>query len=525
MTDPGPTGETPHMAPQRMAPMLDHAHHAALLRVLADMVASANVGAGGLVGLQLVVELAMTATGGAGAAFVEYGERGGRVVAACGEAGFLVGRPVVGLSKHGIPAGSGGPVVGETRLSEHTSDTGIQLHTGLTWMLRATALVGDVVAGSLQVYFKGEPGVVPEPGRSWARLLAACAAHIYAEGGGLPAYESGPAPLAIAVLDSDANVRSWNPAAERLTTRVAADVIGQPFPFPQPAVGQTVKHRISRGKWITIKATRLIGADTVALSMRPQSVTAERDHSRDLFLAVASHELRTPVTVIRGYADTLVEHWEALDESARREAVMVLGQRSRQLARLVDRLLTAASDAAFLLDGAPAVPFDLVDMLREVTAGLTAETRCAVSLALPTGLPKALGDRAGIATVVTELVTNACKYSPTRVQIDVTAGTDAQMVWFRVADRGVGIRQEHVEQAFERFWQLETGDQRGYSGVGLGLYLVRRIVERQHGWVSLRPREGGGTVAEVQLPLADELPGDGGARDEWPVADGPRRKC
>jgi signal transduction histidine kinase len=87
--------------------------------------------------------------------------------------------------------------------------------------------------------------------------------------------------------------------------------------------------------------------------------------------------------------------------------------------------------------------------------------------------------------------------------VQLTAGADAQTVWFRVADRGLGIRPEHTERAFERFWQLDSGDQRRYGGVGLGLYLVRRIVERQHGWVSLRPRDGGGTVAEVRLPRAD----------------------
>jgi two-component system phosphate regulon sensor histidine kinase PhoR len=81
-------------------------------------------------------------------------------------------------------------------------------------------------------------------------------------------------------------------------------------------------------------------------------------------------------------------------------------------------------------------------------------------------------------------------------------------VGFRVADRGIGVMAEHVERAFERFWQAETGDHRRYGGVGLGLYLVRQIVERQNGWVSLRPRERGGTVAEVRLRRADLGPGE-----------------
>jgi signal transduction histidine kinase len=186
-----------------------------------------------------------------------------------------------------------------------------------------------------------------------------------------------------------------------------------------------------------------------------------------------------------------------------------MGQRARELGRLVDRLLTTATDAAGLLDGAPGVPFDVIDALREVTADLAPDVRAGVRLDLPASLPKAAGDRAGIATVVTELVTNAVKYSPARVHVDVTAGADPQTVWFRVADRGVGIGPENVERAFERFWQLERGDQRRYGGVGLGLYLVRRIVERQNGWASLRPREGGGTVAEVRLPRADASVGEG----------------
>jgi len=116
--------------------------------------------------------------------------------------------------------------------------------------------------------------------------------------------------------------------------------------------------------------------------------------------------------------------------------------------------------------------------------------------------------------VLTELVTNASKYSTDWVEISLTAGADETTVWFRVADRGVGIRPEHVERAFERFWQLETGDQRTIGGVGLGLYLVRRIVERQHGWVSLRPRQDGGTVAEVRLPRADTSHQEAGDRDD-----------
>jgi signal transduction histidine kinase len=99
-------------------------------------------------------------------------------------------------------------------------------------------------------------------------------------------------------------------------------------------------------------------------------------------------------------------------------------------------------------------------------------------------------------------VTNAEKYSPPDTPIELCAALDGDTLRFRVTDRGIGIQPEHVEHAFERYWQAGAADRRRHPGAGLGLYLVRRLVERQNGWVSLRPRVGGGTTAEVRLPRA-----------------------
>jgi signal transduction histidine kinase len=219
---------------------------------------------------------------------------------------------------------------------------------------------------------------------------------------------------------------------------------------------------------------------------------------RDLFIAVTSHELRTPITVIKGFADTLVEHWDKLDPNGKRAAVQVIGQRADELAKLVDRLLATTTAPP----GAPVLaPFNLLAALREAAGELTGDLRRRLRPVLPAALPKAYGERASLATVVTELVTNAAKYSQHEVELHATA--DATTVMFQVADRGIGIAPEHVEQAFVRYWQADSGDRREYPGAGLGLYLVRRIVERQRGSVSLRPRDQGGTVAEVRLLRAD----------------------
>jgi two-component system phosphate regulon sensor histidine kinase PhoR len=221
---------------------------------------------------------------------------------------------------------------------------------------------------------------------------------------------------------------------------------------------------------------------------------------RGLFVAMASHELRTPVTVIKGYADTLTDHWDALDTRSRMEAIRVIGQRSGELARLVDRLLSSSVGGAG--EATPAA-FDLTESLRIAATDLPAHLRRRLSVALPGSLPAALGNRADIVTVLTELVTNADKYSASAEPITLTAGQDGRTVFFRVSDRGIGVRPDEVEMAFERYWQGIDNDAARRPGVGLGLYLVRKTIERQNGWVSLRPRDGGGTVAEVRLPRGD----------------------
>jgi anti-sigma regulatory factor (Ser/Thr protein kinase)/PAS domain-containing protein len=482
-----------------------------LLGRFAEIAELVNQGESGLSVLQLIVQLAQDATGAAGANFVELGQTGGRIVAASGEMSWGIGRPI-DLEDPKIAQLLRSVDVRAIEPDELYEQAAAQLRVrGIHRIVRAHVRSAGTLVGSLAAFFAG-PDDDREPVQAAIlRYLAACAGYLYADNRGLPVHEDGPvvASLAdgLAVVGPDGIVRSWNPAAARLTARDPKDAVGQPLFFPVPAPGEVLDYQMSCGKWIQAHSAALAGTDATVVTFR-ERVEVNREEARDLFIALTSHELRTPVTVIRGYADTLVEHWDNLDEAARRDAVYVVGARARDLARLVDRLLTAATDVAGLVGPAVFVPFDLIEALRAATAELSADLRRDLRLQLPPGLPKVLGDRASLATVVTELVTNACKYSAGRVEVELTAGADPQTVWFRVADRGVGIRPEHVERAFERFWQLETGDQRRFGGVGLGLYLVRRIVERQHGWVSLRPRDGGGTVAEVRLPRADTSPAE-----------------
>ncbi|GAA0278644.1 sensor histidine kinase [Cryptosporangium japonicum] len=304
-------------------------------------------------------------------------------------------------------------------------------------------------------------------------------------------------PEGLAVVDVGGLVQAWNPAAEEVTGRSAREMLNECLPFPVPAPGQVRQHRLPNGRWIEARCAALDTARRV-VTFYDVSEARRQEEAQNLFLATASHELRTPLTIVRGYADTLVHRWDQLDDAGRRGAAEVIGARSKQLAELVDRLLSG--DRA---GGTPPQPFDLHAALGVALASAPAsEDGHRLRVRIPATLPTAAGEADTIPTIVTELLTNAYKYSPDGGDVEITAGADAASVWFRVADRGIGVPAEQTESVFTRFWQVDRGDQRRFGGVGLGLYIIRQLLDRQGGWVSLHPREDGGSVVEVRFRRA-----------------------
>lgn len=320
-------------------------------------------------------------------------------------------------------------------------------------------------------------------------------------------------PEGLAVVDAAGLVRAWNPAAEQITNTPTKELLYQPLPFPIPTPGEVREHQLDNGRWVEARCAVIDGSRRV-VTFYDVTESRQQDEAQDLFLATASHELRTPLTIVRGYAETLVTRWDQLDETGRRSAAEVIVARSRQLAALVDRLLSG--DHADGNRPPRTQPFDVRAALASALAAAPdSEAGHRLRTRIPATLPAALGDPESIPTIVTELLTNAYKYSPDGGDVEVTAGADLSAVWFQVADHGVGVPPDQVEAVFARFWQVERGDQRRFGGVGLGLYIIRRLLDRQGGWVSLRPRPEGGSVVEVRLRRADH---------PQPVPPGPGRQ-
>src|SRR5664279_3023269 len=172
----------------------------------------------------------------------------------------------------------------------------------------------------------------------------------------------------MAVLDRQGLVRQWNPAAHELTGLPAEEAFGQRLPFPAPEPGVVEEHQLPSGRWLEVLSAPIGSTGEIVVDFRDVSRTKAIEESKDLFLAIASHELRTPITVVQGYASTLLTHWDGLTDDERRGSVQRIADRTKALAALVQQLLLGAQ-AGLAMPAQVDVPFDLGGLLRTAVAG------------------------------------------------------------------------------------------------------------------------------------------------------------
>ena len=236
----------------------------------------------------------------------------------------------------------------------------------------------------------------------------------------------------------------------------------------------------------------------VVHSLRDVTKLKQSEEAKTLFLATASHELKTPLTVIRGFAETMRSG--ALDQSQARVALDAIHRRTLELGEIVDRLLLSSRIEAGHVD-LHVTDVDLAEVLVERAAAMGAARGRAVRATLAPDLGAVRGDATAIATVVDHLIDNAVKYSPDGGDITIRAlAGDPVMVTF--TDSGIGMDADEAKHCFERFWQAEGTDVRRFGGTGIGLYIVRSLVEAMGGRISVESERGVGSTFVVELPAA-----------------------
>jgi PAS domain S-box-containing protein len=388
------------------------------------------------------------------------------------------------------------------RLRPHLGDKRI--------LVVARTVVQDVVTGALYAFFpdRGRPVCASELAvvEQLAGHAGAAIANARAYADAVRQRERERAVLdamadGMAVVDEESTVLEWNPAAAEMTGLAAAEVVGRPLPFPLPAPGdRPLDHELSGGRWIEILVTPIAGTAERVVDFRDITEPKRLEDAKDLFLATTGHELRTPITVMKGFAETLLHRWDLLDDGERRSGVEVIVHRTEALAGLVERLLLGSRVGVGV--AVEPVPLDAGMVLGALVAAFRDfSPRHDVALVVEPGLPPVLADRVAFDNVVGQLLENAIKYSPDGGRVEVSAQRHGDEVVVAVSDEGVGIAPEHVERVFERFFQADAGDRRRFGGVGLGLFIVRQLVEDQGGRVRAVPQPVGARI-EVTLPAA-----------------------
>jgi signal transduction histidine kinase len=303
----------------------------------------------------------------------------------------------------------------------------------------------------------------------------------------------------LAVLSPDGTVRTWNRALVTLTGLAAGHAVGQPLPFATPAFGEVLEQQLPNGRWIEVLVAPVAGTSDVVVDVRDVTRPKALEAAKDLFLATSSHELRTPLTVLRGFAETLLNYWDVLSDERRQEIVATMLIRTKGMTQLVEQLLMGSH--AGLDREVERKPFDLAGTVRDSVGSMAGAIPSHPLVVVAPDPVMAYGDQRSIDAVLGQLVENAVKYSPDGGPITVVVRRNEAAAVLQVADTGVGIAEEDLARVFERF--SRGGGSASAGGVGLGLWIVRRYLEAQGGRVVASRREGGGTVIEASLPLAE----------------------
>jgi two-component system, OmpR family, phosphate regulon sensor histidine kinase PhoR len=247
--------------------------------------------------------------------------------------------------------------------------------------------------------------------------------------------------------------------------------------------------------------------DLVLMTFHDLTPLRRVEEMRADFVANASHELRTPLAALSGFIETL--QGSARDDAKARERFLpIMQEQARRMARLIDDLLSL-SRIELNAHRRPDTPVDLVPIVRQVADGLqtlardrgvTVHVDAANAMRVP-------GDRDELVRVFENLVENALKYgaSGKRVDIGFSEGESPegeQEARISVRDYGPGIAPEHVPRLTERFYRVDVRDSRAQGGTGLGLALVKHILNRHHGRLLIESMPEAGATFTVYLPLA-----------------------
>lgn len=340
-------------------------------------------------------------------------------------------------------------------------------------------------------------------------------------------------------FDKAGRVVSCNPSFERLTGLTVDEVTGLDVHDFDARLAQCIEQRNPPGMahWsagpedesevlvlrgppqrVLVCTTRQCTAQNVSRVLHLRDITRETevDRMKSEFLSTAAHELRTPMASIRGFSDLLL--MRRFDEERTRDLLQTINRQSVWLTNMINELLDLARIEARKGKDFQRASTDVGELMQHIVAShMVPGDERRVALQVDTALPSALVDAAKLQHAVTNVLSNAYKYSPEGGDIAMSVSRAERAgrpgIAIVVRDQGIGMTPEHTQRAFERFFRADASG--NIPGTGLGLALVKEIVELHGGQVELDSERGVGTTVTLWLPA------ETGMATAPAVADGP----
>jgi two-component system phosphate regulon sensor histidine kinase PhoR len=253
-----------------------------------------------------------------------------------------------------------------------------------------------------------------------------------------------------------------------------------------------------------------MGPSQKIVHMADRSGTQAAEKMRVDFVANASHELLTPLAAIKGFIETLDDPAAGDDVATRSRFLGIMATETDRMQALVRDLMSLSRIEAEKYDP-PQTPVDFSDIVMETVDQLRnsqKERGADIMIDVMAGLPPVMGDLGQLRQLASNILNNALKYgrAGTPVTVSLVRSRSGAMISFSVTDVGDGIAPEHLPRLTERFYRVDSGRSRLVGGTGLGLSLVKHIVDRHRGHLEIRSTVGKGTTVSILLPVAPTGP-------------------
>jgi len=248
------------------------------------------------------------------------------------------------------------------------------------------------------------------------------------------------------------------------------------------------------------------GEDQTLLMSRDVSHVERLETMRRDFVANVSHELKTPLTVVAGFAETLLDHYAAIPAAEARNYVGLIHEQAARMRSLIEDLLTLAAletDGGGRHDEAVDVPGLLATIRGEAEMLSAGRHRLCLEV---TGPARLRGSASELRSAFSNLVTNAVRYTPAGGEILVRWQAAGQGATLSVQDTGIGIAAEHIPRLTERFYRVDRGRSRETGGTGLGLAIVKHVLARHDAMLEVRSQLGAGSCFSAVFPASRLAP-------------------